>query len=201
MILHHTQIAEITYVVHNAATDRRTVVIEHPIRQNYVLDSDPKPEETTPTLYRYRVIAAPGETVRLHVGEHHKSVVTYQLTNFNDNQLTFILNQTNNSPAIKLALEPILDARRHVADMQTALDKVNTRLTGLHSDEDRQRANITALASADKASRDRFVHDLNTTEDQIAASQKDLTTAQANLQGAKDDLANKIAALQINETL
>ena len=207
MVLHHTQIAEVTYVVHNAATDARTVVIEHPIRQNFVLDNiaadskDPKPEETTPTLYRFRIDAAPGETARLHVSEHHKSVVTYQLTNFNDNQLTLILNQTNNSPAIKQALEPILDARRHVADMQTALDKVNTHLKDLRSDEDRQRSNITALAGADKASRDRFVHDLNTTEDQIAAAQKDLTAAQSNLQAAKDDLANKIESLQINETL
>lgn len=201
MILHHTDIVEITYVVHNAASDARTVVVEHPIHQGYTLDSDPKPEETTPALYRYRVIAAPGETVRLHVGERRGSATTYQLTNFNDGQLTFILNQTNNSPAIKQALQPILDARRHVADMQTALDKVNTHLTELRSDEDRQRSNITALASADKTSRDRFVHDLNTTEDQIAAAQKDLTTAQANLQSAKDDLSSKIESLQIDEKL
>jgi hypothetical protein len=208
MVLHHTQTAEITYVVHNAATDGRTVVIEHPIRQGYVLDNagdkdskDPKPEETTPTVYRFRVTAAAGETARLHVSEHHKSTVTYRLTNFDDNQLTFILNQTNNNEKIKQALEPILDARRHVADMQTALDKVNARMTALHSDEDRQRANITALANADKASRERFVRDLNATEDQIAAAQKELTAAQKNLQSAKDDLASKIESLQIDEKL
>jgi hypothetical protein len=201
IVLQHTQVTEITYVVHNAATDPRTVIIEHPIRQGYTLDSDPKPEETTPALYRYRVATAAGETVRLHVGERRKSTVSYQLTNSNDNQIAFILSQTNNSPAINLALAPILDARRHVADMQQAVDKVNARLTSLHSDEERQRSNITALASADKSSRDRFVRDLNATEDQIAAAQKDFTTAQANLQSAKDDLASKIEALQISETL
>jgi hypothetical protein len=207
MILHHTQTAEITYVVHNAATDGRTVVIEHPIRQGFVLDNggsdnkDPKPEETTPTVYRFRVTAAAGETARLHVSEHHKSTVTYRLTNFDDNQLTFILNQTGNNEKIKQALEPILDARRHVADMQTALDKVNERMTALHSDEDRQRANITALANADKSSRERFVRDLNATEDQIASAQKELTAAQKNLQAAKDDLASKIESLQIDENL
>jgi hypothetical protein len=201
MVLHHTQIAEITYVVHNAATDGRTVVIEHPIRPNYTLDSDPKPQETTPTLYRYRVATAPGETVRLHVGERHQSIVSYQLTNFNDNQLTYILNQTGNSAAIKQALEPILDARRRVAEAQIAVDKATARLTTLRSDEDRQRANITALANADKTSRDRFVRDLNATEDQIAGTQKELTAAQANLQAAKDVLANKIESLQIDEKL
>ncbi len=207
MVLHHTQTAEITYVVHNAATDGRTVVIEHPIRQGFVLDNggsdnkDPKPEETTPTLYRFRVTAAAGETARLRVSEHHKSTVTYRLTNFDDNQLTFILNQTNNSEKIKQALEPILDARRHVAEMQAALDKVNAHLDSLRSDEERQRANVTALANADKASRERFVHDLNATEDQIAGAQKDLTAAQAALQAAKDELANKIESLQIDEKL
>jgi hypothetical protein len=201
MELHHTQITEITYVIHNAAVDARTVVVEHPIHQGYVLDSDPKPYETTPTLYRYRVLTAPGETVRLHVGERHKSVVTYRLTSFDDNQLTYILNQANDSAAIKQALAPILDARRQVADMQSALDQVNTRLAGLRSDEERQRANVTALANADKTSRERFVHDLNATEDQIATAQKGLITAQANLQASKDNLATKIESLQLNETL
>ncbi len=201
MQLHHTQTAEVTYVVHNAAADPRTVVVEHPIHQGYALAKDSKPDETTATLYRYRVTAAPGQTVRLHVSESRRTADTYQLTNFNDSQLTYILNQTNNDAAIKQALAPILDARRHVADMQSAVDKANTQLTQLRADEERQRANVTALASADKASRDRFVHDLNATEDQIATAQKDLTAAQANLQAAKDDLANKIATLQINETL
>jgi hypothetical protein len=201
MQLHHTQVAEVTYVVHNAAADARTVVVEHPIHQGYALAKDSKPDETTATLYRYRVATAPGETVRLHVSESRRTADTYQLTNFNDSQLTYILNQTNNDAAIKQALAPILDARRHVADLQSAVDKANMQLTQLRTDEERQRANVTALASADKASRDRFVHDLNATEDQIATAQKDLTAAQANLQAAKDDLANKIATLQINETL
>jgi hypothetical protein len=201
IVLHHSQSAEITYVVHNAATDSRTVIIEHPIRQGYTLASEAKPEETTPTLYRYRVNAASGETARLQVVEHYSNVTSYQLTNSDDNQIAFILSQTNDSPAIKQALEPILNARRHVADMQQALDKVNARLTALHSDEERQRANITALASADKSSRDRFVRDLNATEDQIAAAQKDFVIAQANLQDAKNSLVSQIASLQINETL
>ena len=161
-----------------------------------------KPIETTPTVNRFRVAIGPGEAVRLHIGEHHSGMVTYLLTNSEDNQLAFILNQTNKSPAIQQALAPILDARRHVVDMKVALDKVNARLTGLDSGEERQRSNITALATADKASRDRFVHDLNATEDQIAATQKDhLTTAQANLQAARDLLASKIESLEIDEKL
>ena len=207
MVLRQTQTADISYLVHNAATEARAIIIEHPIRQGYTLDNgsgtntDPKPEETTPTVYRFRVNAGAGESLHLHVTEHHQNSISYQLTNFNDNQLTAILNQTNNNEAIKQALQPILDARRHVADMQAAVDKANAHMNTLRSDEERQRANVTALASADKASRERFVRDLNATEDQIAGAQKDQNTAQANLQAAKDDLANKIQSLQIDEKL
>jgi hypothetical protein len=201
LTVRQTQIAEITYVVRNAAPDARTVILEHPIRTGYTLDSDPKPEETTPTLYRFRVKTAPGETVRLHVGERRNGALTYQLTNFNDSLFTFILNQSGNSAAIRQALQPILDARRKVADMQQAVDKADAALSALRSDEERQRSNITALANADKASRQRFVHDLNATEDQIAAAQKNLNTAQANLQAAKDALAAQIEALQLDEKL
>jgi hypothetical protein len=208
LVVHNKQVAEVTYVVHNAAAEARTVIVEHPVRSGYTLNGSaadgtlaPKPVETTPAAYRFRVVTQPGATERLHVGETNASAVSYQLTNSDDTTLTFILNQTNDNPALKAALQPVLDARRREADMQEALNNMNTRMSALRSDEERQRANVTALASADKASRERFVHDLNATEDQIAAAQKELATAEANLQAAKDDLAGKIANLQINERL
>jgi hypothetical protein len=207
MVLRQTQTTDVSYLVHNAATEARSVILEHSILQGYTLDNgtgpnkDPKPEETTPTVYRFRVNAGAGESLHLHVSEHHQNSLSYQLTNFNDSQLTYIMSQTNHSEAIKQALQPILDARQHVVEMQTALDKVNEHMSALQSDEERQRANVTALASADKASRERFVHDLNATEDQIAGTQKELAAAQTNLQAAKDDLSNKIASLQIDQTL
>jgi len=201
LFLYSSDTAEISYIVHNAAQEPRTVVVEHPVRAGYTLTSDPKPAETTSSVDRFRVVAASGLTERLLVSETHPGRAQYQLTNSDDTTLTFILNQTNRNPALVAALQPIFAARRHVSDLRTALDKVNAQLTALRSDEDRQRANVTALTNADKAARERFVHDLNATEDQIAASQKDLTAAQAALQGAKDDLAGKIESLQINEKL
>jgi len=202
-VLHETtlDVSEVEYLVHNAASDARTVVVEQPARTGWTIDSDPKPVETTATANRFRVEVLPNQTVRLHIGERHEGRSIYYLTNSNDNQLVYIINQAGDGTAVKQALQPILDARRHVADLQGAVDKVNERMKSLHADEERQRANITALANADKSSRERFVRDLNATEDQIAGAQKELTTAQTNLQAAKDDLASKIASLQIDEKI
>jgi hypothetical protein len=201
VILHNSQIAETTYVVRNAADEARTVVVEHPIRAGYSLDPDTIPAETTPSVYRFRVEAKPGETVRLHLTETEPGETRYQLSKSSDAQIAFFLDQTGHNPAFLAALQPIFDARRHVADMQELVNKASSRLDDLRSDEERQRANVTALENSDKASRERFVRDLNATEDQITAAQKDLATAQANLQTANDDLEDKIESMQIDQTL
>jgi hypothetical protein len=202
--LHRDEIHEITYVIHNAAAEPRTVVLEQPVVNGFVLDSekpgntDTKPTETTPTVYRYRLTVAPGGTERLHSGATRKGVTTYSLANTNDSQIAFILRETSDSPALTAALQPILDARRRVADAQTSVDQANKQLADLHADEDRQRANITALASADKGSRDRFVRDLNATEDKIALAQKELASRTSTLDATKADLATKIESIQIS---
>jgi hypothetical protein len=202
LTLHRAEVSDITYVLHNSAADPRTIVLEHPVENDLKLDaSTPTPTETTPTVYRFRIEAAPGETKRLKIAGKRNQLTVYQLTQSDDNQLTLILNETNHNPALTAALQPILAARRQLSDAQTAVNQTNARLTALRADEDRQRANITALATADKSSRDRFVRDLNTTEDAIATTQKELTTHTTAQEAAQTNLSTLIQNLQLNETL
>ena len=197
--IHTADTHQITFVLHNSAATPRTVVTEVPVVAGYTLDSEIKPEETTATVYRFRTEVGSGQTARFQTRGTHEGVTRYALSRTDDNQFQFILDQTGHNPALEAALQPILEARRRVADAQTAVNQTNAKLNQLHSDEDRQRANITALASADKASRDRFVHDLNTTEDAIASAQTDLTTRTAALDAAKADLSTRIDNFSINE--
>jgi hypothetical protein len=201
VVLRSSQRAEVTYVVHNAAPEARTVVIEHPVRAGFVLDSDVKPAETTPEAYRFRVAAAGGETVRLPVRETAPGEAKFDLSDAEDEEFVTILHETGDDAKVKAALEPVMAAKRKESDAEDAVKKIEARLQTLGGDENRQRANVTALGSADKASRDRFVHDLNVTEDKIAATQKELETAEAAAQSAQDDLDKKIEAIQLEEKL
>jgi hypothetical protein len=199
--LHHADVREITYIIHNAASDNRTIVLEQPIFPGYKLNSDVPATETTPTVYRFRQNVAAGQTTRLHVAEKHLGVTDYRLTTADDNQLTLMLKETGHNAKLEAALQPILDARRRVSDAQTAVDQTNAHLAALRADEDRQRANITALQHADKSSGDRFVKDLNNTEDAIASAQSELTTRTNALDAAKANLSNLIDSFQIDETV
>jgi len=196
--IHRADQHEVTFVIHNSAADRRTIVTEVPVVDGWKLDDDAKPYETTATVYRFRSEVAPGETVRLRVGAEHAGNTTFYLTQSNDNQITLMLNSSEHNPAFEQALKPIIDARHRVADAQAAVKQTTTTLDNLRKDEDRQRANITALNTADKESRERFVRDLNHTEDQIAAAQTELTTRNAALDAAKADLASRIDSFDFN---
>jgi hypothetical protein len=196
--LHHTTTQEITYTVHNAASTARTVVLEYKLNSPYVFDDDSKPDETTATVARYRLTVPAGGTVKRYIGEHHRSVVTYSLLSSNDSQLTYILEQSKDSPALLAALQPVLDARRKMADAQAAVDDTNTRLRSLREEEDRERANVTALKDADKSASGRFIRDLNDTEDKLRAAQTELDTRTAALNSTKADLANAIENLQVD---
>jgi len=203
--IHRDELHEVTLVIHNAAPARRTVVSEVPVINGWKLDSvenksstDPKPVETTATVYRFRNEIAPADTARLHIGATHSGYTTYYLTRSDDNQLQFLLNTTDHNPALVAALQPILDARAKVGAAQSAVDQTKARLDSLNSDEQRQRDNITALKDADKSSRDRFVAELNKTEDAITAAQSELTTRTAALDAAKAELATAIDNFSID---
>jgi len=199
--IHRADLHEVTFVIHNSAADRRTVVTEVPVVDGWKLDGSLKPDETTATVYRFRSSVAPGETVRLRVPAEHAGYTTFYLSQSNDNQLAFMLNSADHNPEFQAALQPVIDARHRVADAQTAVNQTKATLDNLRSDEERQRANITALNSADKESRERFVKDLNHTEDQIAAAQTELTARTAALDAAKADLANRIQNVNLNLTI
>jgi len=198
LIMHQAERSEVTYVIHNAASDSRIVVLEHPVQSGYTLDSSIKPDETTASVYRFRINATAGDTARLHVAANHSGITTYQLTSTNDNQLAIILTQTGNNPKLAAALAPILEARRQEAATDAAVDATKTKLDNLHSNEDRQRANITALHDSDKVARERFVNDLNHTEDQIIATQKELDARTAEHEKAEEELSNRIESLNLD---
>lgn len=198
LIMHQSERNEITYVIHNAAADARTVILEHPVQAGYTLDSSSKPEETTSSVYRFRINTAAGDTARLHVAVNHSGLTTYRLTSTNDGQLTMIFTQAGNNPSLASALAPILEARRQEAATDAAVDNTKTKLDNLHANEDRQRANITALHDSDKVARERFVNDLNHTEDEIIATQKELDARTAEHEKAEQELSRLIDSLNLD---
>ena len=197
------EIAEVEYLISNAAPEARTVIVEQPRRTGWSLDSDPKPAETTPTAYRFRVAAAPKEAVRLRIGERHNLDEYFRLVDTTDDQLSVFLHNAHASPALLQQLEPVFAAKRAVATLDRQIEDKGTAINQLVEDQKRLRENLAALKSSseERTLARRYTAELNTQEDTLATLRRDLATLQAQRASAQTDLDSKVSSLQVSETL
>jgi hypothetical protein len=199
------EIAEVEYLVHNAAPEPRMIIVEHPVRPGWTIDSDPKPFESTPTEHRFRVATQASETVRLHIGERHTLNQLYRLTDTTDDQLILLLKNANASPAILQQLEPVFQAKRAVVALDQQIAAKQQSLDDIAKDQSRLRDNLTALKSTpDSEARPlakRYTDELLQQEDTLATLRKDLAALNQQRQSAQQDLSNKIDALTLDESL
>jgi hypothetical protein len=210
---HYRDVVERDYTIRNAAPDSRVVIVEHRRLSDHQLsptthigvpgrpDELVKPDETTPTSYRFRVEVPPGATVHLYVAESHAYPRTMAINSINDQQVRVLVLEMGSDTAIAKQLQPVLDAQREVADLDAKSTALGERLDGLDKEEERQRANIVTLKDADKLAQKRFVDELGHIEDQILDLQKQQQTLDTQLEAARADLANKVQAVQFNQTL
>jgi hypothetical protein len=197
------EVAEVEYLVKNAAPAARTVIVEQPRRTGWALDSDPKPIETTPTTYRFRVETKPNETVRLHIGERHTLSQFYRLVSTSDDQLSLILKNAKASPALLAQLEPVFAAKRALSTIDGQVNARQQSITDIANDQKRLRDNLSALKSSveERTLTKRYTDELNTQEDQLATLNKDLAALKQQRQAAQADLSTKIESLNLDEAL
>jgi hypothetical protein len=198
-------INQVDYLVHNAAPDARTVIIEHPVRNGWDLDStssnpSPKPDETTSAAYRFRVEAASGKTATLHLRETHAGTQFIYLTNTTEDQLTLILRNANATPALRQQFEPVFAARRTLTDLDRQIQSKQSQVNTITQDQNRLRENMKALkgSAEERALTTRYTTELNQQEDNLATLHKDLDTLNQQHQAATEDLSNKIQSLNFD---
>jgi hypothetical protein len=197
------EVAEVEYLVHNAAPDARTVIVEQPRRVGWDLDSDPKPDETTPTAYRFRVAAASKQTVRLHVGERHTLDEYFRLVDSSDQQLIVFLRNAKAGAAVMQQLEPVLVAKRAVAALNMQIAEKQGAIDQLVADQKRVRDNLGALkgSAEERTLAKRYTSELNTQEDTLAGLRRDLAMLRQQEDAANNDLNNKIEGLTLDEKI
>jgi hypothetical protein len=197
------EVADVEYLVHNAAPDARMVIVEQPRRSGWDLNSDLKPDETTPTAYRFRVATAPKETVRLRIGERHTLDQYFRLVDSSDQQLIVFLQNAKAGSAVLQELEPVLAAKGTVAALDRQMREKQNAISQLVDDQKRLRDNLSALkgSAEERALAKRYTAGLNTQEDSLATLRRDLTSLQQQQQTAESDLSHKIESLTLDEKI
>jgi hypothetical protein len=176
------------YTIRNEDSTQRTLIVEHPVRFGWNLASDTlRPEETTASMYRFRVAVGPKQSTTLEINESHPVETQIELTNINDDQLALMVKESSITPEIEQALRKILDQKAQVAALNAEAETRESTITSIYDDQQRLRENLKALkgSAEEKALTQRYTQQLS-----------DQETHLEKLRNEKDDFEKKSGAAQ-----
>jgi hypothetical protein len=172
-----------TYSVRNRDVKDRTVILEHPIDQRWVLADTEKPVDRSRNFYRFEVVVKAGELKKVDVKEEHKLNAEWALvSSTTDNiRLKFFLEQPKTSPAIKQILTQVLALRAKQDEIAKGLDAEQTALKEIGEDQARLRANIDRVPK-DSDAHKRYLKKFDDQETEIERRQSRIKELKAEVQ-------------------
>jgi hypothetical protein len=134
-----------TYTMNNVDAGRKTVIIEHPLRQGYTLMGDVKPKELTADAQRFELNLGGKATESFAVKEERVYEGSVGISNMTpDVLMTWIQNRAL-SPAGRTQLEKILAKKREITTNQAQIQTAQKDRNDLGNDQQRFRQNIDTL--------------------------------------------------------
>ena len=181
-----------TYTIKNVDRKAKTLILEHPLRQGYVLLNQ-KPSEKTPTAYRFEIPLAATATREFVINEERVYDTTNSVTNLTPDAIVSYIQNRALSDAGRRQLQRIADQKSQIADTQAALTDAQTQVRDITADETRIRQNIQSLnsVSGQQQQVQTYARQLDQHEQQLAAL-RDRQTDLQKKKSAQDAELNKL---------
>ncbi len=166
-----------TYTIANRNDQERTVLIEHPVRNDFHLIDTDKPSETAADFYRFEVKVPVGKDGKLVVTEERQLNSNVAINNLDDNNIRVFLNSPVTSAKVKTALQEAMKLRWETAKTQREIGEQERQLKVIVDDQTRLRANLKEMP-ATAAAYKRYLEKFDTQETQIESFQKEIKRLQ-----------------------
>ncbi|MGA8071845.1 MAG: carboxypeptidase regulatory-like domain-containing protein [Candidatus Acidiferrales bacterium] len=204
MILTNDAREQKTYTVRNEDTAARILIIEHLVRPGWTLSAGtPKPEETSPDYYRFRMVVDPKSTATLTVAESMPLSRTIAINTLDTDQTKLLLQQKSISAEIEQALRKIIEQKDRVAALEAEVEKRNTEMTAIYDDQQRLRENLKSLkgSAEERTLTQRYLQRLNDQETRLETIQKEIADFEKKQEQAQAELDEMIEKLSFDATL
>jgi hypothetical protein len=166
-----------TYTIANRNDAERTVLIEHPVRNEFHLTDTDKPAETASDFYRFQVKVPAGKNATQTVTEERVIGSQVALTNSNDDQIRVFLNTPVTSQKVKDGLKSALEFRLALAKTQRDIQEQERQLKTITDDQTRLRANLKEMPPTAAAYK-RYLEKFDQQETEIEKLQGDIKKMQ-----------------------
>jgi hypothetical protein len=199
-----TQISEeeqrTLYTVRNQEDGARTLVVEHPARPGWRLKKNAQqPEEQAPGTYRFRIALAAKATASLPIEEVRPVSAIYQIADLGPDQIQLFLKNGTLTAEMAAALQKITAQKAVVEKLEQEMEDRQKDIDRIVDDQGRLRENMKALrgSAEEKALLQRYTHQLDDQETQLAGLRKKIQDTEAQRDAANEELQKMIDELQL----
>ncbi|MEI6668158.1 MAG: hypothetical protein WCP29_08375 [Acidobacteriota bacterium] len=189
-----------TYAVRNEDAKARMLVIEHPNRSGWKLVSAVKPDETAPSVYRFRVPVAAKSSATLLVEEVRPVESSYQVSSVTHDQIAVFVSQRTLTPEIEQALRAVIAKKGEIASVTTDVNARNDETTQVFKDQERLRENLKALkgSAEEKNLVTRYTRQLDEQETRLDAIKREIADLEAKRRKLQGELDAMVQALSFD---
>ncbi len=174
----------------------RTIIVEHPRNDSWTLVTPEKPDETTDSLYRFRLAVEPGKTAGVTVVQHRTDRQQFDLSTFD--RETLVRYQKNGKVS-----QGVIDAFVEAARLNEQVAQANKRYSDamaasaeIAQDQDRIRKNMGGI---DRNSQlyARYVQKLNEQETTLESLREEQVSALADRDRAQERFNAYVRGLNV----
>jgi ribosome biogenesis GTPase A len=192
------------FMIRNADSTPRQVVVEYAVRDGWKLGDGMKPDETTASYYRFRVPVEAGKTGELLVEEYSPQETQYELTDLQDEQvkqLSVLVANNRITPALREAMQRVLEKKNDIGQLETQSSDRQRQMEAIDKDQARLRENMKALkGSAEERSLiQRYTRELDSQEDKLATLRKEKGDLENKQEQAQKELEAMVGQIVLDE--
>jgi hypothetical protein len=206
---HHKTFNQRDFTIENPGATARTVVLG--VRQSdnkgvgnwgpWELDTPAEEtigSEPTGKLYRFAVQVAPRSTQGFTVMESKSHPVKTPVDQLSIENIGGIIHESGNNSQVIAMLQPIADAKKKLADLETQMKEQQKGIDEVNTEEARLRQNMGLLkgGSEEKPLAKRYADEMLAQEDKLAVLRRQREQAQQEKSATRKALDDQIHALQ-----
>ncbi len=186
-----------TYTIANRNDQERTILIEHPVRNDFHLVDTDKPVEKAADFHRFEVKVPAGKDGKLVVTEERQINSNVALTNLDDNNIRVFLTSPVTSAKVKTALQEAMKLRWETVKTQREIGEQERQLKVIVDDQTRLRANLKEMP-ATAAAHKRYLEKFDAQETQIESFQKEIKRLQGIEHSQTKEFEDFLANLNVD---
>ncbi|HEX8552224.1 MAG TPA: hypothetical protein VF681_11800 [Abditibacteriaceae bacterium] len=187
-----------TFLLKNKSVKAKTVIVQIPDENGYKL-SDPKQlDEKSADGLRFRVAVEPKKSRLYDIRSETSSSNLFVLSELNNDQITGFLRETAASPAMKAALQEILNRRAKISALAAQRAAQEEALKDIEADQNRIRENMARLSEG-SALYKKYVAKLTTQEERVDAVREEIVRLRGAEAETQKALRNYLENLDIEK--